>query len=98
MCTVSSGARTVVFKFAAKSLEALEAFRADPDRFDILVTDLTMPSMTGICLARKPREIRHTLPVVICTGYGDQLTPEQVKSIGINGVLFKPLVLSELPR
>ncbi len=80
------------------SLEALEAFRADPDRFDILVTDLTMPNMTGVRLARKLREIRHALPVVICTGYSDQLTPEHVRSLGISGLLFKPLVLSDLSQ
>ncbi|MDJ0856119.1 MAG: response regulator [Desulfobacterales bacterium] len=80
------------------SLEALEIFRSDPDSFDILVTDLTMPHMTGVRLARKLREIRHTLPVVICTGYSDQITPEHVQSLGINGLLHKPLVLSDLSQ
>ncbi len=80
------------------SLEALEIFRSDPDRFDILVTDLTMPNMTGMRLARELRDIRHTLPVVICTGYSDQITPEHLQSLGINGLLHKPLVLGDLSR
>ncbi|MDJ0669013.1 MAG: response regulator [Desulfobacterales bacterium] len=78
------------------SLEALEAFRPDPDRFDILVTDLTMPDMTGIHLAQKLRALRHHLPVVVCTGYSEQITPENARSLGINGYLYKPLVLSTL--
>ncbi len=80
------------------SLEALEIFRSAPDSFDILVTDLTMPNMTGMRLARELRNIRHTLPVVICTGYSDQITPEHVQSLGINGLLHKPLVLGDLSR
>ena len=80
------------------SLEALEVFRSDPDSFDILVTDLTMPNMTGVRLARKLREIRHTLPVVICTGYSDEMAPEHVQPLAINGLLHKPLVLSDLSR
>jgi signal transduction histidine kinase/CheY-like chemotaxis protein/ABC-type amino acid transport substrate-binding protein len=80
------------------SLEALEAFRVDPGRFDILVTDLTMPNMTGIRLARKLRELRHHLPVVVCTGYSEQMTPEHVRTLGFNGLLLKPLVLSDLSQ
>ena len=78
------------------SLEALEAFRADPVRWDIVVTDLTMPQMTGIHLAQKLRELRRHLPVVVCTGYSEQVTPDHVRSLGISGLLFKPLVLKDL--
>ncbi|MGD8241931.1 MAG: response regulator [Desulfobacterales bacterium] len=78
------------------SIEALEAFHLDPGRFDILVTDLTMPDMTGIHLAQKLRALRHHLPVVVCTGYSEQMTPEYARSLGINGYLYKPLVLSAL--
>ncbi len=78
------------------SLEALEAFRPEPDRFDILVTDLTMPDMTGIHLTQKLRALRPHLPVVVCTGYSEQMTPEHARSLGINGYLYKPLVLSAL--
>jgi CheY-like chemotaxis protein len=70
----------------------------DPGRFDILVTDLTMPNMTGIRLARKLRELRHHLPVVVCTGYSEQMTPEHVRTLGFNGLLLKPLVLSDLSQ
>ena len=78
------------------SLEALEAFRSDPVRWDIVVTDLTMPQMTGIHLALKLRELRRHLPVVVCTGYSEQVTPDHVRSLGISGLLFKPLVLKDL--
>ncbi len=77
-------------------LEALEAFRADPLCWDIVVTDLTMPNMTGIHLAQKLREQRRHLPVVVCTGYSEQLTPAHVRSLGISGLLLKPLVLKDL--
>ncbi|MBL0713617.1 MAG: response regulator [Desulfosarcina sp.] len=78
------------------SVEALEAFRADPERFDILVTDLTMPNMTGVHLARRLQGLRPSLPVVVCTGYSEQMSQDNARSLGINGYLHKPLVLSDL--
>ncbi len=78
------------------SLEALEAFRADPERWDIVVTDLTMPKMTGLHLAQKLREQRRHLPVIVCTGYSEQMTAGLGRSLGISGLLLKPLVLKDL--
>ena len=80
------------------SLEALEIFRVDPDRWDLLVTDLTMPRMTGVRLAQKLRELRPSLPVIICTGYSEEMAPDHIRSLGINGLLLKPLVLGALSQ
>jgi CheY-like chemotaxis protein len=72
------------------SLEALEAFRADPGRFDLILTDMTMPQMTGDRLARAVKAIRPALPVILCTGFSEKLG-EHEKSPEIEGVLMKPV-------
>jgi PAS domain S-box-containing protein len=76
--------------------EALEAFWADPDRFDLIFTDQTMPQLTGVELAQEVLKIRPHLPIVICTGFSESLTPEQIKALGIGDLLLKPLTPSHL--
>lgn len=80
------------------SLEALNAFRADPDIFDLIISDMTMPNMTGDQLIRKIREIRSDIPTIICTGFSERLNQDGAKSIGISGFLMKPIVKSELAQ
>jgi CheY-like chemotaxis protein len=80
----------------ASSLDALETFMSDPDAFDIVVTDMTMPKMTGDRLARKVKEIRPAIPVVICTGFSERIDEEKSKSLGIEGFLKKPVYNSDL--
>ncbi|MBV5319290.1 MAG: response regulator, partial [Desulfobulbaceae bacterium] len=80
------------------SLEALDAFRDQPDRFDVVITDQTMPGMTGMELARRMLEIRPDLPIILCTGYSSLITEEQVKACGIKGFAMKPLTKKELAR
>lgn len=75
---------------------ALETFRTGPETYDLLLTDLCMPIMTGAQLTRAVREIRPDLPVVICTGYADQLTPETYQNLDIQGLLHKPVGLRDL--
>jgi PAS domain S-box-containing protein len=70
--------------------EALAAFRAAPADYDLVVTDLTMPGMTGIELARQLLHIRPELPVILMTGYAAMLTPERVRTLGIRELLLKP--------
>ena len=72
------------------SIEALEAFKAHPGGFDLVMTDMTMPEMTGDRLAQAILAIRPDIPVIISTGYSRTLTSEVVKAIGIRGVLIKP--------
>ncbi len=77
-------------------MEALEAFRTDPSGFDVVVTDLTMPHMTGDRLAREICAIRPGMPVVICTGYSYTAITDDLKTIGVDELLIKPLTLADL--
>ncbi|MBF0452861.1 MAG: response regulator [Candidatus Magnetomorum sp.] len=74
----------------------LETFEKNPDHFDLLLTDQTMPQMTGMTLAKKVLNIRPDLPVIICSGYSSQLTQENIDAIGIRDILFKPITLKDL--
>jgi nitrogen-specific signal transduction histidine kinase/ActR/RegA family two-component response regulator len=80
------------------SVEALEAFRANPDAFDLVVTDMNMPNMTGDLLARELLSIKPRLPVIICTGFSERMNKEKAKATGIKGFLMKPVVRSELSK
>lgn len=73
------------------SLEALAAFQSEPDRFDAVITDQTMPEMTGVELAREMLQIRPELPVILCTGFSNLVNEAQAKSYGIKGFALKPL-------
>lgn len=78
------------------SVEALELFRSKPNEFDILITDMTMPKMTGEQLAIEVLKIRPDLPVIICTGYSKRLSKERVRQIGVKSLIYKPVINSEL--
>ena len=80
------------------SLDALEEFSSRPDSFDLVVTDMTMPDLTGEQLAGEIKKIRPDLPVVIVTGYNDRITPEKSISLGIRGMLMKPFDKTELSK
>jgi len=77
-------------------LDALETFRQDPHRYDLVITDMTMPGMTGDRLALEIMKIRPDIPVVLCTGYSESITPEGVREIGIRELVMKPLVMRQL--
>ncbi|MCF6246035.1 MAG: PAS domain S-box protein [Desulfobacula sp.] len=78
-----------------KSMRAFELVKADPDKFDLMVTDMTMPDMTGDVLAQKVMDIIPNFPVIVCTGFSDRISPEKAVSIGIKGLLYKPIIKSE---
>ncbi|MCA9500133.1 MAG: PAS domain S-box protein [Nitrospira sp.] len=80
------------------SVEALEAFRADPFRFDAVVTDQTMPHITGEALARQLLELRPDVPIILCTGFSHSMTSEKAKAMGIRAFLLKPLLIKDLAR
>ena len=80
------------------SVEALEAFRADPLRFDAVVTDQTMPNMTGEALSRELLQIRPDMPIILCTGFSHNMTLEKAKAIGIRAFLLKPLLIKDLAQ
>ena len=75
------------------SLEALKLFQADPLGYDLLITDMTMPHLTGKDLALKTMEIRKGFPTIICTGFSEKITEIEAKKIGIKAFLMKPFNL-----
>ena len=78
------------------SEEALEEFSARPDRFDLVITDMTMPKITGDRLARKLMEINPQIPVILCTGFNEAISEEKALAMGIDKFVMKPIVKDEL--
>ncbi len=78
------------------SVDALEAFKANPDSFDLVLTDMTMPNMTGVRLAGELKKTRPDIPVILCTGFSYQINDEKSKALGIQGFVMKPVVMREL--
>jgi PAS domain S-box-containing protein len=76
--------------------QALEAFRSAPYGFDLVITDQTMPYMTGDVLARELRHIRPDIPIILCTGFSHTIDTEQAKAQGIDAFLLKPLTARDL--
>jgi PAS domain S-box-containing protein len=76
---------------STNSVKALETFRADPYGFDLVITDQTMPEMTGERLARELRRLRPDLPVILCTGFSHVINAEQAATRGIDVFLMKPV-------
>ncbi len=80
------------------SLEALETFQNQPDQFDVVITDQTMPGMTGADLARRMMQIRPDIPVILCTGYSTIISEEKAKSMGIKEFTLKPLAKNDIAK
>ena len=78
------------------SLEALDVFSSQPDRFDLVITDMTMPSMTGVELARQMLTIQPNLPIILCTGFSELINDEKAKAMGIKKLLMKPISQNQL--
>ncbi len=78
------------------SQNALELFRSQPDAFDLVITDMTMPNLTGDQLAQEMLQIRPDILVVLCTGYSKQITEEWAEQVGIKALVFKPIVKDDL--
>jgi DNA-binding NtrC family response regulator len=72
------------------SRAALELVRGDPDRFDVVITDQSMPDLTGTAFARELLALRPELPVIICTGNGDRRHEEEARRIGVKAFVLKP--------
>ena len=81
---------------ATSSIEALDLFRAEPQRFDLVIADMTMPKMTGIDLSREMLKIRPDIPIILCSGIKEPKTEAKAKSLGIKAYLKKPLTKREL--
>ncbi|MGZ5424767.1 MAG: response regulator, partial [Candidatus Aminicenantales bacterium] len=77
-------------------VEALETFRKDPDAFDLVILDQTMPHMTGGELASAILKIRPAMPIILCTGFSERLSEEQAAVLGIRAFVWKPFSLREI--
>lgn len=77
-------------------LAALKLFRDNPESFNLVITDLTMPKLNGTKLAQHMLHLRPDLPIILCTGYGDEMTSDQATEIGIRELLFKPILRHQL--
>ena len=80
------------------SNNALNRFKATPNSFDMVISDMTMPKMTGDHLAKEIMAIKDDIPVIICTGFSERINKETAKSIGVKGFLVKPVVKSDLAQ
>ena len=78
------------------SQEALELFNLQPQKFDLVICDMTMPVMTGEELALKLREIRPNIPIILCTGHNASMSELTAKKMGMNAFLLKPLTMNEI--
>ena len=85
---------TVVTK--TNSIEAMEMFQENPDKFDLVITDQVMPNMTGLQLAQNMLSIRPNIPVIVCTGFPENISSEEAKNLGIKELIFKPLSREEI--
>ncbi len=81
---------------SASSHEAFDIFCRDPYGFDLLLTDQTMPHMTGEQLAREVRRVRPDMPVILCTGFSHVMNAEKARELGFNDFCTKPLLAQEL--
>ncbi len=76
-------------------VEALELFRSKPDRFDPIITDMTMPKITGDRLAKEILSIRPDMPIILCSGFSEKIDAEKAKELGIRKYIEKPLDMSD---
>jgi CheY-like chemotaxis protein len=78
------------------SIEALEEFRREPEKFDLIITDQTMPKMTGMELIEKLMRIRPDIPIILCTGFNEKITEDTTKRLGIGALISKPVRVKEI--
>jgi DNA-binding NtrC family response regulator len=73
------------------SVDALDVFKASPDKFDLVITDQAMPNLSGLDLADHLKKIRPNISIILCTGYSELITPQTACDFGIDKVLIKPV-------
>ena len=78
------------------SIEALEIFKAKADAFDLVITDMTMPNMTGDQLAKELLAVNPDIPIIILTGFSERVNKDTIETLGIKGLLMKPVVTSDM--
>lgn len=76
--------------------EALRLFRSDPDRFALVITDQSMPTRTGLQLAREIQKLRPGVPIILCSGSRPALSAEALAELGVRAVILKPFSAEQL--
>ncbi|NIM18554.1 MAG: response regulator [Candidatus Aminicenantes bacterium] len=79
-------------------LEALDMFKSQSQQFDLVITDLIMPKISGTAFAREISKIKPGISIIICTGFREKINKEEVENIGIDAVLLKPIVMHEIAQ
>lgn len=79
-------------------MDALELFQINASGYDIVITDMTMPGLTGDKLAAEILKIRPDIPIVLCTGYSELITAEKARAIGIKEFVMKPVVMKDMAK
>jgi PAS domain S-box-containing protein len=78
------------------STKALAHFQSDPDKYDLVITDMTMPELTGDKLSQQILSIRPDIPIIICTGHSEQITEDDARKMGIKAFVMKPYLIKDL--
>lgn len=80
------------------SIEALNAFKAKPETYDLVITDMTMPNMTGEKLSEELLRIRPDVPIILCSGFSEMITENRAREMGVKGFIMKPFVRHEIAK
>jgi len=80
------------------SMETLHEFRKKPGNFDLVITDMTMPNLTGVGLAKQILTIQPDMPIILCTGFSEMINEEKAKSLGIRAFIMKPVIRTDLAQ
>ena len=78
------------------AIDAIEAFRSNSQKYDLIISDITMPRMTGDELAQQVKAIRPEIPIILCSGFSNRIHEQTMQSIGINLILMKPVSYADL--
>ena len=81
-----------------QSSEALDDFKSRPDEIDLVITDQTMPGLSGVAVAKELLKVRHDIPIIMCTGYSAMVSEEKAKEIGIRRFIMKPIERNALAK
>ncbi|NOY59148.1 MAG: PAS domain S-box protein [Calditrichaeota bacterium] len=80
------------------SVEAMDLFQKDPDAFDLIITDQTMPGLSGKELSERVLEMRPQMPIILCSGYSETITRQEAMKVGIREFVLKPISIFEMPK
>jgi CheY-like chemotaxis protein len=81
-----------------RSADVLETFRKNPYKYDLVITDQTMPHMTGAQLTRELIAIRPDIPVILCTGFSEKVNKKNFKARGVRAFVMKPIIKKDIAR